>query len=136
MRREWTRETDGDQPDPDFDERLAAWFARESAHRITWLAESAERPVGMMNLALFDRMPRPGRAPSSWGYVGNAFVLSACRNEGIGTRLLTAVLSYADENGLVRVVLSPSERAVPFYQRAGFGSAGSLLLRPAGGVAL
>jgi hypothetical protein len=64
LRREWTREQDGDQPDADFYERLAAWFARESARRITWLAEAAGRPVGMMNLAIFERMPRPGHAPS------------------------------------------------------------------------
>ena len=30
LRREWTQEQDGDIADPDFDENLAAWFARES----------------------------------------------------------------------------------------------------------
>jgi GNAT superfamily N-acetyltransferase len=129
LRREWTSEQDGDQPDEDFDERLAAWFARESARRITWLAEAAGRPVGMMNLSLFERMPRPGRAPSHWGYIGNAFILAAYRNQGIGTRLLNAVLSYADENDFVRVVLSPSARAIPLYERAGFGPADMLMLR-------
>ena len=51
-RRVWTREWDGEHPaDEDFDERLAAWFAQESARRVLWLAEAAGRPVGMMNLA-------------------------------------------------------------------------------------
>ena len=132
LRREWAREQDGDQPDADFDERLAAWFGRESGRRISWLAVADGRPVGMMNLAIFDRMPRPGRAPASWGYLGNAFVLAAYRNQGIGTELLRSVLSYADEAGLVRVVLSPSQRSVPFYERAGFGAADALLLRTPG----
>jgi len=83
----------------------------------------------MMNLAIFERMPRPGHEPSRWGYLGNAFILEAYRNQGIGTRLLNAVLGYADENHLARVVLSPSDRSVPFYQRAGFGPADSLMLR-------
>jgi GNAT superfamily N-acetyltransferase len=129
LRREWTREQDGDEPDPGFDARLAAWFARESSRRITWLAEAAGRPVGMMNLAIFERMPRPGHESSRWGYLGNAFILEAYRSQGIGTQLLNAVLGYADENDLARVVLSPSDRSVPFYQRAGFGPAGSLMLR-------
>jgi GNAT superfamily N-acetyltransferase len=129
LRREWTREQSGDQPDPGFEARLSAWFARESARRITWLAEAAGRPVGMMNLAIFERMPRPGHAPSRWGYLGNAFILAAYRNQGIGTQLLDAVLRYADENDLVRVVLSPSDRAVSLYERAGFGPADSLMLR-------
>ena len=84
LRREWTQEQEGDRGDPGFDERLAAWFARERPRRIIWLAEADGRPVGMMNLAIFERMPRPGRAPSRWGYLGNAFVLAAYRNQGIG----------------------------------------------------
>ena len=129
LRREWTREQDGDQPDAGFDKQLAAWFERESSRRITWLAAAADRPVGMMNLAIFERMPRPGHWPSRWGYLGNAFILAAYRNQGIGTRLLNAVLRYADENDFARVVLSPSARAIPLYRRAGFAPADTLMLR-------
>ena len=129
LRSEWTQEWDGAADDPGFAGRLADWFARESGRRITWLAEADGRAVGMMNLAVFDRMPRPGRAPSCWGYLGNAFVLAAYRNRGIGGQLLEALLGYADANHFARVVLSPSQRAIPFYERAGFTPADSLLLR-------
>jgi len=44
--------------------------------------------------------------------------------------LLAALLAYADSSGFVRVVLRPTERAIPFYQRAGFGANGGLLVRP------
>lgn len=129
LRREWTQEQDGDIADPDFDDNLAAWFARESSRRIMWMAEEGERPVGMMNLAIYERMPRPARALSRWGYLGNVFVLAAYRNRGIGSRLINAALNYADENGFVRVVLSPTERSIPLYERAGFGPAYVLMLR-------
>jgi GNAT superfamily N-acetyltransferase len=129
LRRQWTQEHGGVIDDPGFDERLAAWFARESSRRITWLAEADGGPVGMMNLAVFERMPRPGRASSRWGYLSNAFVLAAYRDQGIGGQLLSALLGYADDKGFVRVVLSPSERSVPFYERAGFGPADALMLR-------
>lgn len=129
LRRQWTQEQGGPRDDPGFAERLAAWFAQESSRRIIWLAEADGHPVGMMNLAIFERMPRPGRAPSRWGYLGNAFVLAAYRNQGIGRQLIGAVLGYADENGFARVVLSPTERSIPFYKRAGFGPANALMLR-------
>ena len=129
LRREWTREEDGDIADPDFEENLAAWFAREWSRRIMWLAEVGRRPAGMMNLAIYERMPRPGRALSRWGYLGNVFVLAAYRNRGIGSQLVSAALNYADENDFVRVVLSPTERSVPLYERAGFGPADALMLR-------
>ena len=128
LRRELTVEQDGYRGDPEFEERFAAWWARESSRRIMWLAELGHRPVGAMNLAVFERMPRPGRAPSRWGYLGNAFVLAPYRNHGIGGQLLGAVLGYAREHHLARVVLSPSERSVPFYQRAGFRPADALML--------
>ena len=133
LRREWTREQEGSTGDPDFEERFAAWWARESARRITWLAEVDRRPVGMMNLAVFERMPRPGRAPSRWGYLGNAFVLPPYRDQGIGRQLLDALLGYAGENDFARVVLNPTERSIPFYQRAGLGPADMLMVwTPAG----
>jgi GNAT superfamily N-acetyltransferase len=129
LRREWTREEDGDIADPDFEENLAAWFGREWSRRIMWLAEEGGRPVGMMNLAIYERMPRPGRALSRWGYLGNVFVLAAYRNRGIGSQLVSAALNYADRNGFVRVVLSPTERSIPLYERAGFGPGDALMLR-------
>ena len=54
----------------------------------------------------------------------------ANRDGGLGTRMLAACTAYADERGFVRVVLSPSERSVPVYLRAGFEPATSLPVRP------
>jgi GNAT superfamily N-acetyltransferase len=129
LRSAWTREWGGAGDDPGFSARFAAWFAEEAARRVTWLAEADGRAVGMVNLAVFERMPQPGRAPSRWGYLANAFVLAAHRDLGIGGRLLGALLSYADEHDFARVVLNPSERAIPLYQRAGFQPASDLLIR-------
>jgi GNAT superfamily N-acetyltransferase len=129
LRREWTQEQNGHIADPDFDENLAAWYAREFSRRVIWLAEEGGRPVGMMNLAIYDRMPQPGRALSRWGYLGNVFVLAAYRDRGIGSQLVSAALNYADENDFVRVVMSPTEKSIPLYERAGFGPAGALMLR-------
>jgi GNAT superfamily N-acetyltransferase len=123
LRRELTLEQEGDRGDPGFEGRFAAWWARESSRRIIWLAEVEHDPVGTVNLAVFERMPRPGREPSRWGYLSNAFVLAPYRNQGIGRQLLAAVLGYARGHHFARVVLSPSERSVPFYRRAGFGPA-------------
>ena len=69
-----------------------------------------------------------GRAPSRWGYLGNAFVLAPYRNQGIGGLLLGAVLGHARDDHPARVVLSPSERSIPFCQRAGFGPADVLMV--------
>jgi GNAT superfamily N-acetyltransferase len=105
-----------------------AWHARES-DRWWWLAVDGGEPVGMVNLKVFDRMPSPGAAPSRWGYLGNLFVLPAMRGQGLGARLIDALLARADDADLVRVVLSPSAPSRPLYARHGFVPADELLVR-------
>jgi len=129
LRQTWTAEDQGDVADPGFEARFLDWYERESARRISWLAELSGQPVGMMNLALFERMPRPGHETGTWGYLANAFVLAPYRNHGIGAELLAALLAYADGQGYIRVLLRPTERAIPFYQRAGFTADGGFLVR-------
>ena len=129
LRRTWTAEDHGEVEDEGFEARFLDWYERESARRISWLAEVSGEPVGMMNLAIFERMPRPGRDVGTWGYLANAFVLRPHRNHGIGRLLLDALLAHADTHDYVRVVLRPSERATPFYLRAGFTADGGFLVR-------
>jgi len=132
LRRAWVEEQHGGPvDDPAFEADFRAWFAGEGDLRITWLAEAEGLALGMVNLRIFDRMPRPGRAPSRWGYLSNFFVRAEHRGRGVGGRLLEHCVRYADDHGFVRVVLSPSELSVPLYVRTGFGPATSLLLRPA-----
>jgi GNAT superfamily N-acetyltransferase len=126
----------GSETEADFGRRMAAWLAAEGDRRTTWLAELAGEPVGMASLFEYRRMPRPDRADASWGYVSNMFVREQARNRGIGSALLHAIVTAADDRAYARLVLSPSEDAVRLYQRAGFivpdDAAGGdrLLVRP------
>lgn len=134
LRREWTEDDGHGTGDADFEQRFARWFTREQAHRITWLAETGDRPIGMLNLLLFDRMPRPGRGSGGWAYLANMFVLNRFRNRGVGRLLLDTAIAHAADAGLERIVLHPSARAVPFYERAGFGGADMLFVRHLAGA--
>lgn len=128
LRREWSEEQVGHPlDDDDFEECFAQWYAAEAPRRAAFVAEIDGEAVGMVNLALFERMPKPGRPASRWAYLGNAFVLAAHRNRGIGAALLDAAVEHARARSCARIVLSPSERSVRFYERAGFGPATMLL---------
>ena len=131
---------DGSADHPDdaegFADRFAQWLATEGDRRTIWLAATGGEDVGMASLFEYRRMPRPGRLDSRWGYVGNMFVRPEHRGRGIGSALLAAITATADARGYVRLVLSPTARAIPLYHRAGFVRAGGqegelLLARPA-----
>jgi GNAT superfamily N-acetyltransferase len=106
------------------------WFLREGSTRWWWLAIDANEPVGMVNMKLYERMPSPGRPASRWGYLANLFVLPPRRGAGVGASLVAAVVQRARAEGLVRMVLSPSDLSVPLYGRHGFRPATDLLLLP------
>jgi len=132
LRSEWS---DACGDDASFEPRLADWLASEGDRRTIWLATAGTRPIGMVSLFEYRRMPRPGRPDSRWGYVGHMFVSGAFRNQGVGTRLLAALIAAAEERSYARLVLAPSAPAVPFFQRAGFVTADAasgelLLVRP------
>jgi GNAT superfamily N-acetyltransferase len=130
--------TTGAEADDELERAMAGWLAAEGERRTTWLAELGGSPAGMASMFEYRRMPRPDGRASRWGYVSNMFVREELRDRGIGAALLTAVIAAADERGYARLVLSPSERARPFYRRAGFvvpdDAVGDdrLLVRPAG----
>jgi GNAT superfamily N-acetyltransferase len=117
LRAQWTP---GAGPDDDFEEQLAEWLAAEGDRRTVWLAFLDDEPAGLASLFEYRRMPRPGRMSSAWGYVSNMFVREDARGRGVGSALLSALVEAADARGYARLVLSPTLRAVPFYERAGF----------------
>jgi GNAT superfamily N-acetyltransferase len=133
LRRSWTEENAGAPvPDDGYEQRFDDWLEREQHQRVIWLAFEDDEPVGVLNLLVFTRMPRPSGDAGRWGYLANCYVRPQHRNSGLGARLLATCTAYADERGFARVVLSPSPRSVPFYARGGFESATSLMVREPG----
>jgi GNAT superfamily N-acetyltransferase len=135
LRHEWVEENAGETlDDPDYLPAFEAWFYAERRQRLTWLGLADGKAVGMLNMLVFQRMPKPfARAqdlPMEWGYVANVFVDPAHRGSGLGARMLAACTTYADEHRFARIVLTPSERSVPLYARAGFEPATRLMVRP------
>ena len=59
------------------------------------------------------------------GHVGRMAVLREARGQGVGARLLEALIDRARSRGMGRVVLNAQTHAVPFYARFGFAVEGA-----------
>lgn len=129
LRRAWVEELTGQSVDDDrFEQDFADWYEAEGARRTSWLATVDGAVIGMLNLTEFRRMPQPGMPRRRWGYIANVFVLAAHRDGGVGAALLDAAVQEARAREYARLVLNPSPRSVPLYERAGFVAADSLLI--------
>jgi GNAT superfamily N-acetyltransferase len=103
------------------------WRPDELTH---WIATDGERVVAVMSVAIVRKLPSPENLHGRWGYLTNSYVLPNVRNGGVGQQLLDAIKDWATTEDLELLVVWPSERAYPFYERAGFNRPiDSLVLR-------
>lgn len=123
LRTDWTV-AQGGAPDLE----LRRWWLADAGDRRAWLArDGSGAAVGMVNLQVFHRMPRPGRLAGRWAYVANVWVDERHRRRGVGTSLMTAALDWCRAQQLDRVVLNPSAMSVPLYRSLGFRPAEDLM---------
>jgi GNAT superfamily N-acetyltransferase len=85
-----------------------------------WLADHEGTIAAHICVYLFHPVPRPDRAHEHYGYMTNVYTRPAYRNQGTGSALMQHVLAWARERDTVFLMVSPSERSIPFYRRAGF----------------
>lgn len=125
LRATWAAEQDPAlADDPDFEAVYSGWM--DANPRKFFVAEQDGELVGMLNLLVFERMPKPGKEPSRWVYLGNVYVLPASRNSGIGAQLVEAAIEFSQGIKAARMVLSPSPASRNFYARLGFQPAAEL----------
>lgn len=106
---------------------VTQWWRRQGDGRHLWLTWSGERPVAMANLAVFERMPRPGRPRARWGYVGNLWVDVEHRRRGVASSLMSHVIDWGRAQQMERIILNPSAMSRPLYVSLGFRPADDLL---------
>lgn len=54
------------------------------------------------------------------GHIGRVAIVSTCRGQGLGARLMQHVMAYARSQGFTTLLLSAQLQALPFYTRLGF----------------
>jgi GNAT superfamily N-acetyltransferase len=102
------------------------WGSRQETH-VAYIAEREGDPVGMAWLAMFDRIPQPRHLERLAGNVQSVFVLEPFRNQGIGRALVEAAIGDARARGAGYLIVHPSQRAYPLYERLGFAATNDLL---------
>jgi GNAT superfamily N-acetyltransferase len=111
----------------DFEAAFTQWWSTRATSHIAYIAEHAGEAIGMAWLAVFDRMPQPRHLVRLAGNVQSVFVLEEYRNRGTGRALVDAVIGEARDRGLGYLIVHPSARAYPLYERIGFAETNQIL---------
>jgi GNAT superfamily N-acetyltransferase len=122
----WELRTD-DDPNPSADAKagfirdFVAWMNKSpDKDLVHWVAERDGELIGVMSVQVVHKLPSPEEFDGRIGYLANSYVLPEHRDQGVGTALLAAIKEWALDQGLELLVVWPSERAYPFYERAGY----------------
>ena len=113
----------------EFVERATAWLAQrlELGSWTAWLAVEQEQPVGLVLVHLVEKVPNPVVEPETLGYVSSLYVRPERRDRGVGDALLRTAVDFCRDHGVESVVLWPSPRSVPLYERHGFQRSGHVM---------
>ena len=90
-----------------------------------WVAVNGESNIkspllGALWLQLVDKIPNPISEAEHLAYITNFYVTESARGQGLGTRLLNEALDWCRQNSVHSVILWPTEKSRPLYQRHGF----------------
>ncbi len=105
-------------------------YAIRSGRWAIWVAEDEGQLVSHIFMQVIEKVPRPGREERQFGWVTNVYTIPAYRNQGVGSQLMAQVVEWAKDRKLEVMVVWPTQRSVPYYQRAGFDYTIQLLENP------
>ena len=118
------------EDEQEFLARCESWMKkrlRERGQWRCWVAEQQAVLVGAVWAQLIEKIPNPVSEPEYYVYLTNFYVREEYRGEGIGSRLLAAVLEWSKNQNAEKVILWPTEGSKTFYLRHGFSVAGDLM---------
>jgi len=85
-----------------------------------WVAAKGAVLEGGLWLQLIEKIPNPTPEAERLAYITNFFVNESLRGRGLGSRILDEALDFCRRENVHSVVLWPTERSRPLYQRYGF----------------
>ena len=76
--------------------------------------------MGCLWLQLVEKIPNPRSEAEYHAYITNFYIQEPIRGRGIGSRMLGEAISWCRMREVHAIILWPTERSRPLYERNGF----------------
>ncbi|MGE8207336.1 GNAT family N-acetyltransferase [Heyndrickxia sp. NPDC080065] len=109
-------------PIHDFEKECQSFLenALNSDQWFIWVAEENGKIVSHIYIELIQKVPRPGRITYPFAYMTNVYTIKEYRNKGIGSKLLTTINEWANENKYEFIIVWPSDDSINYYKKNGY----------------
>jgi predicted GNAT family N-acyltransferase len=103
--------------------RCREWMAHNLLDEMwrCWVVEEENAIMGALWLQLIKKIPNPTSETEFLAYITNVFVKETARGRGLASTLLKTALAFCEEQKVQTVILWPTEKSRPLYERHGFG---------------
>ncbi|PPA71013.1 GNAT family N-acetyltransferase [Jeotgalibacillus proteolyticus] len=125
MRWDTTIEFDESKKDESYEEfeRECQAFLEDALNSklwFIWVAEDQGKIVSHIYIELIQKVPRPGRITHPFAFMTNVYTIPEYRNQGIGSRVLSTLNKWIQENNYEFVIVWPSDESINYYKRNGY----------------
>jgi GNAT superfamily N-acetyltransferase len=103
-----------------FVDYFTTWTIDQLATHLPFLADVDGRPAGMAYLVLSNRTPSPTLMDRRAGDIQSVYVVPELRGQGVGAKLIGALLQHARDLELVYLTVHSAANATDFYAKLGF----------------
>jgi len=105
-----------------FLERCTEWMRNhlENDSWRCWIVEEDDSIMGALWLQLVEKIPNPTSESEFFAYITNVFVKESARGKGLGSKLLSEAFAFCEQQKVETVILWPTEKSRPLYERHGF----------------
>jgi len=105
-----------------FLERCTEWMRNhlENDSWRCWIVEEDDAIMGALWLQLVEKIPNPTSESEFFAYITNVFVKEWARGKGLGSKLLSEAFAFCEQQKVETVILWPTEKSRPLYERHGF----------------
>ena len=92
----------------------------KSGVHIAFICEHNRQMIATAGITLFEIMPTTERPNGKAARLMNMYVVPFFRSKGIAKEMLNRIMAYAEEHGIGKVMLNPSQMGKSLYENYGF----------------
>jgi len=85
-----------------------------------WVAEEGGELVSHIYIELIQKVPRPGRITYPFAFMTNVYTIKQYRNKGIGSKMISTINKWVEENNLEFIIVWPSDESINYYKKNGY----------------